>query len=158
MLQKTSVALLLIFAISIGAFAQNFVHNFDAAKEMAAEQEKPILMIFSGSDWCKPCIQLRETVIGTDQFTTFAEEELVLLELDFPYKRQNRLPKAQRKHNDALAAKYNPTGEFPLMLLLDNEGNTINQFRFNKKMTAESLAAAIGKTEGTSKSVATGKR
>ena len=48
-------------------------------------------MIFSGSDWCKPCINLKQSILLTDEFAKFSGEEMVLLELDFPYKKKNKL-------------------------------------------------------------------
>lgn len=143
-MKRNFVFSLLITVLSIASVtAQNLVHTFTEAQDSATQKEAPILMIFSGSDWCKPCIQLRETIISTHEFSTFVESELVLLELDFPYKKKNRLPREQRKHNDQMAAKYNPTGQFPLMVLINKEGEVIDQFTFHQKMTTEELTKSI---------------
>jgi thioredoxin-related protein len=114
------------------SYAQNFLHNIDEAKKIAVEKDQAILMIFSGSDWCKPCIQLREKILTHTEFTAFSDENMVLLELDFPYKKKNRLSKEQQKHNEALAEKYNPKGAFPLMVLLDKSGKLIESYNYNK--------------------------
>ena len=66
--------------------------------------------------------------------------------MDFPYKKKNRLPVEQQKHNDDLAAKYNAKGQFPLMVLIDSEGEVLSEFYFNQDMTPKTLAAAIEKT------------
>jgi thioredoxin-related protein len=38
--------------------AQNWLTDFDKAKEQAKKENKSIVMVFSGSDWCAPCIKL----------------------------------------------------------------------------------------------------
>ena len=55
-----------------------------AAKKQAAEEKKPILMFFTGSDWCGWCIKLHEDVLDKKEFQDFAKENVILLELDFP--------------------------------------------------------------------------
>ncbi len=109
-----AVALLLIWLTS-----------FQQAQELAIEEQKPILLVFSGSDWCRPCIQLDREVFQDSSFLSFAKSELVLLKADFPRSRKNRLGDEQRLHNERLAQRYNPKGEFPLVLLLDPEGNEL---------------------------------
>ncbi|MEM6343743.1 MAG: thioredoxin family protein [Bacteroidota bacterium] len=109
-----AVALLLIWLTS-----------FQQAQDLALEEQKPILLVFSGSDWCRPCIQLEREVFQDSSFLAFAESELILLKADFPRSRKNRLPDEQKLHNERLAQRYNPKGEFPLVLLLDAEGQEL---------------------------------
>ena len=123
--------------------AQNFIHDFDAAQERSIKDSKNILMIFSGSDWCKPCIQLRENIITTPSFTKYAAEHLVLLEVDFPYKKKNRLSKAQRQHNERLADSYNPDAIFPMMLLIDEKGIVLHKMGFDPRLTVEEYISII---------------
>lgn len=119
------------------SYAQTFLHNIEKAKATASETAKPILMIFSGSDWCKPCIQLKEQVIASKAFTEFAEENLVLLEVDFPYRRKNRLPKEQQVHNEKLAEQYNPKGQFPKIVLVNADGGVITEVDYNNRLSAK---------------------
>jgi len=123
--------------------AQNFVHNFDAAQDLSIKESKNTLMIFSGSDWCKPCIQLREKILASSEFTDYAEKKLVLLEVDFPYKKKNRLPKDQRKHNEELADHYNPEAIFPMMLVLNEKGMVLHQMGFDPRLTVEEYISTI---------------
>ena len=125
------------------SYAQTFLHNIEEANTAASETQKPILMIFSGSDWCKPCIQLRENVLNHQDFTAFAEENLVLLELDFPYKRKNRLSKEQQKHNETLAEKYNPKGQFPMIVLVNSDGSVITEVDYNNLLSAQEYVRLI---------------
>lgn len=126
-----TVVLGLLFGLNT-AFAQNShpegwnVTYAEAAAEAKADH-KPILMVFGGSDWCKPCIMLRKEVWESETFKQYAKDNLVLLELDFPRMKKNQLPEVQAKQNEALAAKYNKDGVFPLVVLTDENGNVISK-------------------------------
>jgi len=61
-----------------------WLEDFDAAKTIAAAEKKPVLMLFTGSDWCGYCINLENKVLSTKEFEAFAREELVLMMVDFP--------------------------------------------------------------------------
>ena len=113
--------------------------NFELARKLAVEDGKPILMVFSGSDWCKPCMILHETILNTEEFSAYAKDHVVLLKVDFPSFRKNRLSKEHQKHNDALAEKYNEQGYFPNVLLVDAEGNIIAQISYSKGMKVQSF-------------------
>ncbi len=95
-----------------------WIHDIEKAAELSEIEDKPILMVFSGSDWCKPCIQLREKIFKSEAFKAFAAVNLILVELDFPARKKNQLSQEQVKHNERLADKYNPQGVFPMVVLL----------------------------------------
>jgi thioredoxin-related protein len=99
--------------------------NMDSARAMAKKDHKLILLYFSGSDWCIPCISLRNAVYNTEAFTKFAGDNIILVNADFPRKKKNQLSKEQQAVNDKLAEQYNPTGIFPYTLLLDSDGKKI---------------------------------
>ena len=94
------------------------------------------MLNFSGSDWCVPCINLRREIFESTSFKEFADNNLVLLNADFPRLKKNQLSKDQQKKNDQLADKYNPQGHFPYTLLLDAEGKVINAWDGLPKATA----------------------
>ncbi|OGV66772.1 MAG: hypothetical protein A2498_12980 [Lentisphaerae bacterium RIFOXYC12_FULL_60_16] len=96
--------------------------DFEAARKSAAELKRPILIDFSGSDWCGWCIKLDKEVFSTEPFKSFARDNLVLMLADFP----NRTPQpdALKKQNEALAGRYGIQG-FPTVLLLDAEGKVL---------------------------------
>lgn len=108
--------------------APEWLTNMDTAKETAAKEHKYILLNFSGSDWCGPCIKLKKEVFESEAFQTLAQDKLVLLNADFPRQKKNQLPKEQTNHNEMLAEKYNPTGKFPLTLLLSADGKLIKEW------------------------------
>jgi thioredoxin-related protein len=99
--------------------------DFNAAKTEATEQHKLILINFSGSDWCGPCIRLRKEILESAAFTDYATDHLVLVRADFPRQKKNQLSKDQVKLNEALADKYNADGKFPYTLLVDENGKVL---------------------------------
>ena len=89
--------------------------DFEAAQAKAAAEQKPMLLDFTGSDWCGWSIKLDKEVFSQEAFQNYAAEALVLVELDFPRgKDQSAELKAQNK---ALAEKYGIRG-FPTILIL----------------------------------------
>jgi thioredoxin-related protein len=122
---------------------QDWINNLDNAKELAKKEQKLILLNFSGSDWCIPCIRLRQEVFDAEVFTKYAASGLILVNADFPRKKKNQLSKEQQKLNDELAGKYNPQGSFPLTLLLDSNGNKLKVWDGFYKDGAESLINEI---------------
>lgn len=101
--------------------------RLDEAKKEAEGHQKNILMVFSGSDWCKPCIVLKEKVLLDAPFLKYAQDHLVLLNLDFPRKKKNQADADQTEHNELMAEKYNQEGAFPKVLLLNSQGKIIRQ-------------------------------
>jgi len=102
--------------------------DFNAAQNQAVKEHKPILINFSGSDWCGPCIRLRKEILESSTFEDYAAEHLVLVRADFPRQKKNQLDAAQVKRNEALAEKYNPDGQFPLTLLVDEHGKVLKKW------------------------------
>ncbi len=133
----------LIFLFTNGLSAQTFQHDMRESLALAKGAQKEVLIIFSGSDWCKPCIQLKKTILHDEDFINFSEENLVLLELDFPYKKKNKLPKEQREHNEQLAEKYNQEGAFPKVVLLDADEKVIGQVSYRNNMLPEQFINQI---------------
>ncbi len=99
--------------------------DFDSAKAQATKEHKLILINFSGSDWCGPCIRLRSEILESAKFENYAADHLVLVRADFPRQKKNQLPKDQVKRNEALADKYNAEGKFPFTLLVDETGRVL---------------------------------
>src|SRR5438270_13576456 len=105
--------LLSIILFTIFTAGTPWLGDFDTAKTEATQKHKLILINFSGSDWCGPCIRLRKEILESDTFENFASDHLVLVRADFPRQKKNQLSKEQTKLNEALADKYNADGKFP---------------------------------------------
>jgi len=102
--------------------------DFDSARTEAVKEHKLILINFSGSDWCGPCIRLRKEILESATFENYATDHLVLVRADFPRQKKNQLPKDQVKRNEALADKYNADGKFPFTLLVDENGKVLKSW------------------------------
>ena len=103
--------------------------NFDNAKKIAKEKHELILLNFSGSDWCGPCILFRKEYLESEAFTQMANDNLVLVNADFPRKKKNIGSPDVIKQNDMLAETYNKNGSFPLTLLLNAEGKVLKSWQ-----------------------------
>ncbi len=103
----------------------HWLNDLKQAKQIAQQEHKYILLNFSGSDWCGPCIRMHQEVFNTDEFQRVADKKLVMVNADFPRLKKNQLPSAQQKINDDLAEQYNTKGLFPFTLLLDENGKVI---------------------------------
>ena len=108
-------------------------NNFESAKQQAKEEHKLILLNFSGSDWCGPCIMLRKEIFEDASFKVFADSSLVLVNVDFPRQKKNQLPAPQQQINARLADQYNKNGIFPLTLLLSSDGKIIKTWENKPK-------------------------
>lgn len=117
--------------------------DLEVAKNQAREQHKMILLNFSGSDWCAPCILTRKEFFEKELFAKMAGDELILVNADFPRKKKNRLSPGQIKANELLAERYNKEGTFPCTLLLDAEGKVVGEWRGKPDQSLEQWVAEI---------------
>ena len=139
---KKVVALVLLLA-NIG-FSQN-TETFTKKLETAKTENKTVLLYFSGSDWCAPCVKFKKFIVNTPEFQTFATENLVTYNADFPRLSKIKLATEVEKQNELLADKYNSKGIFPLILLLDAEGNVIKKWEEYPKETVEEFIGKLKK-------------
>jgi thioredoxin-related protein len=102
--------------------------SLDATLTQARAQHKQVLLRFSGSDWCIPCIRMEKEIFADSAFHNFAAGHLIPLQADFPRQKKHQLPKEQQQANEALAERYNPQGSFPLTVLLDEKGQVLRRW------------------------------
>lgn len=133
-----------LFVLIFGTanFAQDLTWTTDLAeaKAIAAEKQADILMVFAGSDWCRPCIQLKQNVLENAAFTTAMADELVVLYLDFPARKKNQLSKEETLRNEALAERYNRLGAFPKLVLLNTEEEILAQPEYKAQSVTDFIA------------------
>lgn len=96
--------------------------DYAAAAKEAASTNRPMLLNFTGSDWCVWCHRLRDEVFQTPFFAEYAAGSLALVELDFP--RKKSLPPELKKQNDALAQKFG-VESYPTIILLAPDGKEL---------------------------------
>jgi thioredoxin-related protein len=132
--------IILLFFISSWSFSQNWKTNFDDAKREATKENKNILLVFAGSDWCGPCIKLDNVVWKSEAFKLESDKSWVIYKADFPKKKANQLPAALAEGNNKLAEKYNKNGSFPLVVLLDKTGKVMGMTGFKNISATEYIA------------------
>jgi thioredoxin-related protein len=104
-------------------YPQEWYSDLDEGLQTASAEDRPLLLVFSGSDWCAPCIRLKSEVLGSHEFMDYASKELVLVNIDFPRKKKNMPPPEVAEANAFVAEKYNPNGDFPKVLLFSPDGS-----------------------------------
>jgi thioredoxin-related protein len=137
--------LLIVFILSLNTArlsAQDWRTDWDIAKVEAEQANKKLILVFSGSDWCIPCIKLEKEIWESPSFTQYAEQYYVLFRADFPKRKKNKLPETIQKLNDRLASEYNSKGYFPLVVVLDAKGKVKGQLGY-EKLTPEAYIALI---------------
>ncbi|MFC4263910.1 thioredoxin family protein [Ferruginibacter yonginensis] len=99
--------------------------DFVKATQTAQQKKQLILLNFSGSDWCVPCIRMHKEIFADAGFLSMADTTLVMVNADFPRSKKHQLPAAVVQQNEMLAEKYNPQGKFPFTVLITPAGKVI---------------------------------
>jgi protein disulfide-isomerase len=102
-----------------------WTENFTEAKARAATLKRPLLLDFTGSDWCGYCIKLDNEVFSKPEFKLLGDKTLVLVKVDFPH----ALPQtaAIKSQNQGLQATYGVRG-LPTLVLLDSSGKEVTRW------------------------------
>jgi hypothetical protein len=108
------------------------------AFRLSEESNYPVLLIFSGSDWCSPCIRFEKKILSDILFQDFARQNMILLNADFPQRRA--LSPEIQKQNDRLAEKYNPNGIFPHLVLIYPRSSRAIYLSYSKQTAAEFIS------------------
>lgn len=101
--------------------------DYAAAKSEAVDEDRPMLLMFTGSDWCGWCVRLHEEILDEAVFMDWAKDNLVLVYVDFP-RRDYRTEKV-RSQNDELDSKYDVTG-YPTLILTDTTGKELKRLGY----------------------------
>lgn len=112
---------------SAGGEKLTWLTDFDRAQTQAREENKMLLILFTGSDWCPPCIMLERQVFSQPKFAEYAAQNLVLLEVDFP--RTKKLSAEQTAANEKLAKRFGIYG-FPTVIVLDSGTKKIGELGY----------------------------
>lgn len=133
-LQLSFTLTLCLFLSGLTAGAQ-VREDATEAFQQAAEHHRPVLLVFAGSDWCAPCIHFEKKILAEQSFQEFAGANLVVLRADFP--QRTRQSDSLQKQNEALAEKYNPSGVFPYILLLRDNGQVVKVLNYHNESPAQ---------------------
>ena len=104
----------------------NWETNFELAKTKAKKNKKPILMLFTGSDWCAPCKMLKKDFFDSKDFQE-KSKEFVLLMVDFP-RNKDLITQEQEKSNKLLSNKYG-VRSFPTIIVVNHKGAIIDKIK-----------------------------
>lgn len=136
-------------AVTSTAFAntlEGWSTDVEAAIAQAKKENKAVLVEFTGSDWCPPCIVMRKNVFSKKEFVEKASKDYVLVEIDVPKK-----DKELAARNQIVAEKYKIDG-FPTVVLLDKNGKEFTRFYASEYPEAEKLLGhlkeSLGKKRG----------
>lgn len=123
-----------------GAKVGHWTMDFDAAKKIAAEKKLPLLLNFTGSDWCGWCKLMDKGVFAKEEWQKYAGENALLVTLDFP-KDKSIVPEKYTARNNELKGKFGVRG-YPTYVILDSDGETkIGQLGAGRDKTPESFIA-----------------
>jgi thioredoxin-related protein len=143
-MKSIALGLLLGFvATQVFAGEGEWLTDLAKAQEKAKAEKKMVLVDFTGSDWCPPCKALHSNVLTSEEFSKFAKDNLVLVEIDFP----NKKPQSAdlKKANKELAKKYEVKG-YPTVIVFDSEGKELSKkVGYDKSITAKDYVADLKK-------------
>ena len=113
-----------------------------AAFAQAQATGRPVLLVFSGSDWCAPCIHLKRDVLTDTTFLRYAGQHVVLLEADFPQRK--KLPPPLVAAYEQLAEAYNKEGTFPKLVLIGPDKKLLATLSTLRQTPATMVAQLAG--------------
>ena len=103
---------------------QGWTDDFAAARKEAKKTDRPMLVLFTGSDWCPYCVKLKKNFLDTAEFRTFAKDGVVLFYADFP--KGTKLPEKLNTQNAELAKKYGIRG-LPTTVIVSPNGKEMGR-------------------------------
>lgn len=127
-----TLALMLSLSLMLAGVARAegaWLTSWDEAVKESKKTGKPIMMDFTGSDWCGWCMKLKGEVFDTPEFQAWAKKKVVLLEVDFPQAKPQSA--ALKKQNEELQSKYQIEG-YPTIVFVDASGKVLGQYGYDK--------------------------
>lgn len=129
-------------AFQAAAAEKEWMTDLPKAQEKAKAEKKLVLIDFTGSDWCPPCKSLHKNVFASAEFKEFAEKNLVLVQIDFPRRKEQK--EQLKKANRELAKKYDVDG-YPTVIVLDSSGKQLEKTVGYSGASAKEYVAQLAK-------------
>lgn len=148
MSHRNLLLIAIIFLTTLGVVsAADWQTDYARALETAKAQNKRVLLDFTGSDWCGPCIELKKHVFSRPEFSSYADKNLILVEVDYP--QQKKQSAELMTQNDKLGKQYGIDKKgFPTIVLLDPAGKIVREFTgYDDETPAVLIAWIEGKTK-----------
>ncbi len=124
-MKKLILAAIAVIGLTALANPPGFTGDYNEALSRASAENKAVLAVFTGSDWCPYCIQLENDYLLKPEFTQAVENDLVLLYIDVP-RNKSKLDIKAATLNPQLVEKYNVLG-FPSLLFIAGDGRLLGQ-------------------------------
>lgn len=143
-----SILSIAIFGLVGFAFAKEQAKTLEwstdyiASLEKAEAQKKPLLIYFTGSDWCPFCIHMDRDVLSKPEFIEYANKNYVMVLCDFP--RKIKLTESQAQANEKLAGTFSIRG-FPTMVIMNPETEAWAQTGYENGITPKSFIDTVTK-------------
>lgn len=143
--RKLFIVVIVFLATSGLVSAAEWQTDYDKALQTARAQNKRVLLDFTGSDWCGPCIQLKQRVFSRPEFISYADKNLILVELDYPQRKKQSASLV--KQNERLAKQYGIEEKgYPTLVLLDPAGKILRELNgYDGENAADLIAWIEGK-------------
>jgi thioredoxin-related protein len=121
---KSMVLGLLVGFLATQAFAADgtWMTDLPKAQAKAKTEKKMVLVDFTGSDWCPPCKALHKNVLSSPEFLTYAKDNLVLVEIDFP---RSKPQAAELQKANKEVAKKHGVRAYPTLIVFDSNGKEL---------------------------------
>jgi thiol:disulfide interchange protein len=134
-----------LLTIAVASFAlvstagadDGWMTDIDTAIAKAKKEKKNVLVEFTGSDWCPPCIMMHEKVFSKKKFTDAAKKNFILVKIDIPNK-----DKELKKKNAKVMDKYG-VNSVPTVVLFDSDGEEFHRFSASQFPSIESFLAHL---------------
>jgi protein disulfide-isomerase len=125
-IRSFSCLLIAFSLVATMACGSEWQTDYEQALATAKAANKYVLLDFTGSDWCGPCIEMNKVVFSKAAFLNYAKKNLVLVEVDYP--RRKTLPEKVAKQNERLKEQYSiERSGYPTVILLDPNGKILGQ-------------------------------
>ncbi|WP_299671912.1 thioredoxin family protein [uncultured Polaribacter sp.] len=136
-MKKIIFTFLLCSLFSLSSFAQenvvpvstedtidiNWESSFKNALKKSKKEKKPVLIYFTGSDWCSPCKILDKKLFHTEKFKALADKDLILYEADNP-RNKDLIGASKLEENYQLIRKYK-VKSYPTLVFVNHKGKMI---------------------------------
>ena len=127
-MKKFLMLLSAVFSLALSAAEVKWQNDMASASEAAKKEKKPIIMLFTGSDWCPPCMKMERTTWKDAKVVEYVNKNYIPLLVDLP--RGKQLPAEQVQKNQALSAKYK-LRYVPTIVVTDADGKELGRTGFN---------------------------
>lgn len=132
----TTTLALLVFS-SAAMAGSDWMTDVDTALAKGKKEKKAVMVEFTGSDWCPPCIMMHEKVFSQKEFVSKASEKFILVKIDIP-----EGDKALKEKNQKVLGKYKVQG-VPTVILFDADGKEFDRFTASKYATVSKFLAHL---------------